>query len=438
MNFYLSKRFFIILLIIIFGFVFSFFWPILYKPFQTGLSLFIIIILADIFLLISIKDISADRILNDKLSNGDVNKIYLILNNHSSFFVKIEIVDEIPIQFQIRDILFKTHLKSQETIKLNYNLRPLERGEFVFNDLLLYVASSIGLIQKKWVIPLEKKIAVYPSFMQMRQYEIAAFKQDNYQHGIKKIRKLGQSKEFEQIKEYVNGDDIRHINWQATARRSNLMVNQYQDEVSQNIYMLIDKSRNMYMPFNGLSLLDYAINSALVMANIAIKKYDKAGLITFNSNIDQTVMADRQLKQIQKIMDALYTQTTKFEESDFEKLYIHLSRTIAQRSMLILFTNFQGLSSMQRQAAYLRAIAKKHLLVLVFFQNSELNNLSKKVTKKIETVYEKTIAEQFMFEKKLIVKELQKMNIHAILSSPEELTINTINKYLELKAKGLI
>jgi uncharacterized protein (DUF58 family) len=244
--------------------------------------------------------------------------------------------------------------------------------------------------------------------------------------------------EFEQIKEYVQGDDVRTINWKATARKGNFMVNQFQDEKSQQVYCLIDKGRNMKMPFEGMTLLDYAINASLVISSIALKKDDKAGLITFSNKIASFLPAEKKQGQINKILQILYKEKTAYLESDSEMLYANIRNRINQRSLLILFTNFETLSSMKRQLPHFRKLAADHLLVVVFFENTELKFLLEKRAGNTEEVYLKTIAEKFEFEKKLIVKELQKYGIHSIFTAPQNLTVNTINKYLEIKARNLI
>jgi len=244
--------------------------------------------------------------------------------------------------------------------------------------------------------------------------------------------------EFEQIKEYVQGDDIRTLNWKATAKRNTLMVNQFQDEKSQSVYMAIDKGRVMKMPFNKLSLLDYAINATLVLSNIILKKQDKAGMFTFSKKIENRVVAERRSSQMQQILENLYNVKTDFFESDYSRLYVDIKKNINQRSLIILYTNFETLDGLHRQLPYLKGIAKSHLLVVVFFQNTELNELIDKKTEKVQEIYDKVIAEKFAFEKRLIVNELKKYGIHAVLTEPENLTVDTINKYLEIKARGIL
>ena len=275
-------------------------------------------------------------------------------------------------------------------------------------------------------------------FIQMQQYDFLAISNNLTQFGLKKIRRIGHTQEFEQIKEYVQGDDIRTVNWKATAKNVNLMVNQFQDEKSQPIYSIIDTGRVMKMPFNGLKLIDYAINSTLAFSNVALKRNDKTGMIAFSKNIETYVPAVQKLTHLNTILEKLYNIDTAFTDSDFGLLYAHIKRKVNHRSLLLLYTNFEHISAMRRQLPFLLAIAKKHVLVLIFFENTELEELIAQDAEDLQTIYQKTIAEKFSLEKRLMQKELQQYGIQTILTKPEQLTINTINKYLEIKARGLL
>lgn len=194
----------------------------------------------------------------------------------------------------------------------------------------------------------------------------------------------------------------------------------------------------MQMPFNGMSLLDYAINASLVISNIAIRKSDKAGIITFQDKIGSTLAAGKQGKQMTQIMEVLYNQKTAFRESDFSLLFTHVRRRITQRSLLLLFTNFESIFGLQRQLPFIRRLAHQHLVVVIFFENTEIARIAEEPARSLRDIYHKTIAEKFRYEKKLIVKELSRAGVQALLTSPERLTVDTINKYLELKARGMI
>ncbi|MBN2868328.1 MAG: DUF58 domain-containing protein, partial [Flavobacteriaceae bacterium] len=224
----------------------------------------------------------------------------------------------------------------------------------------------------------------------------------------------------------------------ATAKRNALMVNQFQDEKSQPVYSVIDKGRVMKMPFNQLTLLDYAINASLVISNVALKKQDKAGIFTFSKRVENRVVAERRTSQMNLILEGLYNVNTDFFESDFGRLYADIKRNITHRSLILLYTNFETLDSLHRQLPYLKGISKNHLLVVIFFENTELDKFIKAPAETIQQTYDKVVAEKFAFEKRLIVNELKKYGIYSILTTPENLTLDTINKYLEIKARGLL
>jgi len=417
-------------------FVISFFIPVFYR---IGLLLLLFlalsVIIDAIILFVKKEGMQATRKLADRFSIGDENPVQIQFMNLYGFKVKAGVIDEIPIQFQDRKWLRRITVGPLSTYSLEYSLIPDSRGEYVFDDINVFVNGPLGLAKRRYIFPAKQTVKVYPSYIQMRKYRLLAVSNKLQEAGVKKIRKIGHSMEFEQIKEYVRGDDYRTINWKATARKSGLMVNNFTDERSQQIYCLINKGRVMKMPFQGLTLLDYSINAALVLSNVALVKQDKAGLITFEKNIDTFLPADKKPTQMNRVLESLYRQQTEFLEADFEKLFSVIRSRVTNRSLLVLFTNFESMESLARELPALKKIAKYHLLLVVFFENTELKKLTISKSGTLEEIYIKTIAEKFVYEKKLMVKELHKNGIPSILTSPENLTVNTINKYLELKTR---
>ena len=424
---------------IILLFTVAYFFPALYHAVWYALYVLIAFVCIDILLLFgSNKKVIGIRNMSEKLSNGDENEIHIALNNQFTFPVYLKIIDEIPFQFQQRNFEVKRKIKALAKDDYRYFLRPTERGEYFFGNLNIYATSPLRLISRRFTYDNNQMVPTYPSYMQLRKYDLMAFSNNLFQYGLKKIRRIGHTMEFEQIKEYVQGDDLRTINWKATAKKNQLMVNQYQDEKSQNVYMVIDKGRVMKMPFNGLSLLDYAINATLVLSNVILKKQDKAGMFAFSKKVENRVVAEKRQSQMQLIMENLYNVKTDFFESDFSRLYVDVKKHVNQRSLIMLYTNFETLDGLHRQLPYLKGIAKNHLLVIVFFNNTELNDLIHKKASNVQEIYDKVIAEKFAFEKRLIVNELRKYGIYSVLTQPENLTLDTINKYLEIKARGIL
>lgn len=407
---------------------------------ELFLVVFFILLLADLAMLYQHRNgISAERIVPERLSNGDENRVQAEVRSHYRFQLSATLIDELPEQFQVRDFELAISLEPGQKQTFQYELRPTERGEYKFGHLLIFARSKIGLIKRKYTFEeSETLVAVYPSFKQMRKFELIAFSNRATDAGIKKIRRRGHTMEFDRIKEYVQGDDVRSINWKATARANQMMVNSYHDERSQQVISVIDTGRVMKLPFNGLRLLDYAINTSLVISNIALLKEDKAGLITFSNRGAVVVKPQKKRTHIRNIQETLFNVETNFLESDFQRLLVTLKKKIHGRSLVLLYTNFESLSSMERRLPVLRQISKDHLLVTIFFKNTELNNILRSEPQTLKEIYTKTIAEKFVYEKRQIVKTLNKYGIHTILTPPEELSVQAINKYLELKARGVI
>ncbi|GAB3927105.1 DUF58 domain-containing protein [Mucilaginibacter myungsuensis] len=438
-NLFLTNRLFAALGVVAVLFLLSFFLKWLGDIPLICFWVLVVVTLADIWLLYRLKKgVYCKRLAPERLSNGDDNEVNLFTENLYPFNIDLELIDEIPHQFQKRDVSFETKLSSRQQKMINYLIRPTKRGEYHFGMIRAYVKSPLGLISRRYNFEQTDILPVYPSFLQMRKYELMAISNRLNEIGIKKIRRLGNSMEFEQIRNYVAGDDLRTMNWKATARQGALMVNNYTDEKSQHVYCIIDKSRVMKMPFDGLSLLDYAINASLVLSSVALIKQDKAGLMTISDKKGATVAADRRPTQLNKILEVLYKEKTSYTETNMELLFSTVRKVMNQRSLVMFFTNFESLSALQRQLPYLKRIAKYHLLVIIFFENTGLKELSEQSATNVEGVYIKTIAEKFVYEKKLIVKELARHGIQSILTAPQNLTVNTINRYLELKAKQKI
>ena len=438
-NIYLSNRFFLLFGAVILLFVLAFPFGFLFPVAQTVFVLAAAITVADGIQLFS-KNVrlKVRRRLPKIFSLGDENQVTLEVTNLSPRALDLEIIDELPVQFQRRDFSEEMHLLPNEQRKIAYGLTPTERGEYDFGAVNVFMKTKIGLLQRRWQHDYAMSIPVYPSVIQMKNFELRAFDRVTNQQGIKKIRRIGHSYEFEQIKNYVRGDDVRSVNWKATGRRGTLMVNQYEDERAQQVYSIIDKSRAMKMPFDGLSLMDYAINTSLVISNIALQKFDKAGLITFSDKLGATIKADRKANHLNKILQALYRERERPTEANYELLYQTARKLIKGRSLLMLYTNFESMYALDRVLPMLRRVNTLHLLVVVFFENTEIRDFSEQPAKELSDIYTQTVARRFLAEKAAMVQKLKQYGIQAVLTAPEDLSVNTINKYLELKSRGLI
>ncbi|MBP7407832.1 MAG: DUF58 domain-containing protein [Flavobacteriales bacterium] len=436
---FLTQRAFILAWGIVLLFVIGWVWIPMYVVAKLALLFLVLAVLAEFYLLFGRRSgMKAARRTMERWSNGDVNPVTLQLESGYGTDMHVRVLDELPVQFQKRDLVFSGAINAWSKRDFDYHVRPVARGVYRYGAVNVFVSSPMQLVERRFTLDNAKEVAVYPSYLQLRKYELLAISNKLTLAGVKKIRRIAQQSEFERIKEYVPGDDRRTVNWKATARRGRLMVNQFQDERAQQVFSVIDTGRVMKMPFEGLSLLDHAINASLVISSIAMRKEDRAGLITFSNTVHDVLPASRQRGQMRKIMHVLYGQETAHRETDMEALYGSVRRTVHQRSLLLLFTNYESLGAMERQLPYLERLGRQHLVVPIFFLNTELDAELKALPLDTEQVYVRTITEKMVHEKRLIARELERHGLPSILCRPQDLTVSVINRYLEIKARGIL
>ena len=203
---FLKNRIFLFLLLLAIGFAFSFGWNVLFPIFKVLLYVLIALVLVDVLVLFFRKqEIVVTRKLNDTLSLGDENKVELTISSSYTIPLDVEVIDELPYQLQRRDSSFRFSLNPEGKRTLYYTIKPTERGLYSFGNVNVYVSSVLGLVERRYVVDVNQEIGVYPSVLQMRKHEFQVFTKSSQNQGVKKMRRLGNTNEFEQIKDYVKG-----------------------------------------------------------------------------------------------------------------------------------------------------------------------------------------------------------------------------------------
>jgi uncharacterized protein (DUF58 family) len=325
-------------------------------------------------------------------------------------------------------------------MEFEYNLKPVRRGLYAFGSTHVFYRTPVGLAERRVtgiVNPDASTVQVYPAYLELQRYELQAIAEKYSNTGTRLVRTEALSLEFDQIRDYTTGDDPRAVNWPATARRNKLMVNQYTEERAQAIYSVIDTGRVMKMPFGGMTLLDYAINSTLAVSKIALTKQDKPGLLTWSSGVEQFVKAEGRKAQLHYLNETLYHLKTGFQESNLQSLYVGVRRFIPSRSTLMLYTNIETLHALSRIIGTLQQLSQRHLLVVILFENTEVSAFRTGKSDSLDTLYDKAVAEDRILEKERIVLTMRKAGIRTLLTPPEKLTTAVINRYLSFKKTGL-
>ena len=436
---YITGRFFQTATVLIVLMVAGAVWSIVFNMAAILFAVLVVMLILDIYLLHGTNGrLVGRRACAEMFSNGADNHVKLFIENRYETKLSIRVVEEAPAQFQKRNLEFVFDASAHEEKIIDYVLKPTERGEYQFGFINAFAFTVFGLSSRRFCLEGGQVVKVYPSIIEMKKAELMLFSKSHLAQGIKKVSRAGQNTEFEEIKEYNSGDDFRKINWKATARKNDLMVNVYQEEKSRPVYSVINKGRTMFMPFGGLSLFDHAVNTSLALSNIILKRSDKAGLITFEKNVSTFLKADSKATQLQNILEFLYKEKSNFLEPSYYDLYSTIRNKLSQRSLLIVYTNFESYSSLEHQLPILQKLNRSHVVLIVFFENTELRKLIDQEAQTLQDIYHLSIAQKFDLEKKTIRKELLRHGIQSVLTRPENLTVDTINKYLEIKARGLL
>ncbi|MFT7036152.1 MAG: hypothetical protein ACJA2S_004681 [Cyclobacteriaceae bacterium] len=436
---FITTRFFqtagALVILMVLGFV----WPGLFSVAIVLFFVLIIILLLEIYLLVNNEgSLKGRRVCSEMFSNGSENSVRIYIENHYNISLNISILEEAPEQFQMRNLNFQFSALAGDNKVIDYHLTPTERGEYKFGSINAFAYAKLGLASRRFKLAGGQVVKVYPSIAEMKKADLMLFSKSHLMQGIKKIRRAGQNTEFEEIKEYSAGDEFRRINWKASARKNDLMVNVFQEEKSRPVYSVINKGRTMYMPFNGLSLFDHAVNASLALSNVILKKSDKAGLITFEKSVSTFLKADSKMTQLKRILEFLYKEKTNYQEPNYYDLYSAIRSNLSHRSLLMIYTNFESYSSLEHQLPIFKKLNKSHVVLIVFFENTELRQLIDKQADSLQDIYHLSVAQKFDMEKRIIQRELLKNGIQSVLTKPESLTVDTINKYLEIKSRGLL
>ncbi|WP_440422122.1 DUF58 domain-containing protein [Prevotella merdae] len=435
---YLTTRFYVFAIVAILLLATGNYSAPFYTVGMAAVWLLLAATIADIAILYSRRGIVASRQLADRLSNGDDNDIRLRVESSYPFALRLTVIDETPFVFQRRDVDFLLRLKPREGKTIVYKLRPTQRGVYGFGRIRVFVRSALSLAERRYTCGESQDAKVYPSYLMLHKYELLAMNNRLTEMGVKRIRRAGNNTEFERIKEYVEGDNYRSVNWKASARRHQLMVNVYEDERSQQIVSVIDKGRPMQQAFQGMTLLDYAINASLMLSYVAVRKTDKAGLVCFADHTDTFVAPSRRHGQMERLLDALYSQQTRWSESDFGDMLATINKRLTKRSLLVVYTSFANTQAMTRQLPYLKQLNLRHKVLVVFFADNEMRDFVNSSPRSTEEYYQHVIVEKMLYEQRLIVSQLRQHGILSMLTTPQNLSVDVVNRYLELKERQAI
>lgn len=436
---FLTWRFFISITLIALLSAVGHWWPPAYPAAVVLLVVQVVLSLADALLLLSMVQVRGGREVEARLNNGAPNPVKLFLENQSRLLLRVRFHDETPVGIPVSSLSRQYQpLPPAHTLRTSYTLTPNRRGAYRFGRMLCFATTRLGMWERRLLIAPSSEVKVYPDFAHLKEREQQYRLGQDLRQGERRRRSAGNSTDFEEIRDYAIGDNYRAVNWKATARRGRLLVNHYAEERAQLIYNIIDHGRQMQRSFEGFALVDYAVNAALQLSFTAMGNADLAGLVTFGAGQPTLLPPRRSSAHLRWLLETLYNLQPRYAESDFSQLAATLETRAPRHALMVLYTDFYTHDAFLRQLPHLRRIARRHALVVVFFEDEELTRASLPLEGAASTNEQllRALSSDLVLQKRQMAETLRRNGIHALITSPRHLSGNVVRRYFVLKQRG--
>src|SRR5438128_10988732 len=388
---------------------------------------------------------------SDKLSLGGWNPVQLQLENATPRVQRIKVRDLPPLAFGLDPppAVFETTLQAHATTTLHYHVKPPRRGDAAFGDVYLRVDGPLGLMRRAFrQRGTAQPVRVYPNLRELRRYDLLVRRGLEARPVGRPVRIAGASTEFERVREYLPDDEFRRINWKATARRAQPMVNQFEAERSQNLVVLLDAGRAMSALAEreseaedaepGLTKLDYALNSALLLAYVASLLGDRGALLAYADCVRAFVPPQRGRRALLATVQALYNLRAEPVEPDHGRAFDFLGKRNLRRSLVVLFTDLADRESSANLAAHVLRAARHHLVVCVTLGDPNVRRPAEQRPTDGPSLYEKMVAQQLLDDRVAVLAKLAAYGVPSVDTDADTLNPRLIGTYLELKQRGRV
>jgi uncharacterized protein (DUF58 family) len=397
------------------------------------------LVVFDLFTLWGASEVSFERHLNAVCSLNEPGTVELVVENLGKAPRFLTLRDDVPDEFTAVPASFEVKLPGKRKVMLAYEVTPKKRGTYRFERVDALSSSRLGFWRWQGHWPVTTEVRVYPDIHQVGRYSMLARRDRLSTIGVRRSRRLGTDNEFERLRDYTEGDDPRHLDWRATARRRKLTCRAFQLNQSQRIIFLIDCGRLMAGDTgDGLSPLDHAFNAMLLLAHVAFIRGDQVGLLAFSDRVRAFVSPSGGPLRIKRLVHSVHNVFPEMVESRYDRAFIELENRCRKRSLVVLMTNLFDDLNAQLACTYLRNVRGRHLPLAVFLRDHDLFALADRAGSEGSSLYQGAGAAAMLNWRERVLAGLRQAGVLTIDAFPEELTAQLVNRYLEVKARHLL
>ena len=381
--------------------------------------------------------LQAVRRLPQRFSLGSLQEIGLIIHNQSRHTLEAVIRDELHDALQLIAPISAGTLPAAGDAVVNYQVRPKERGEHLLGRVLLFLQWQGGLLQRRIALELDDRVKVYPQFSEVGKYELLA-KIDERDEIVRRPRRVrGAGTDFESLRQYVPGDDVRKIDWKATARRGGLVSRVFQVEKGQQLAILIDCGRLMAGTIGEYSRLEHAFNAAVMLSYVAQKRGDSLAAATFSNRIESFLPPTRGSAIMPSVLENLYKVKLREVESDYWQVTAEMMSMLKKRSLVFMLTDVLDSISSRGLINNLCRASAKHLVLCVVLSEPQVEETADMTVQDTDQAYAKAAACHLRLERHLALERLRSRGILVLETAPEHLSIQLVRRYLEIRQADL-
>ncbi|GIX00677.1 MAG: membrane protein [Pirellulaceae bacterium] len=403
----------------------------------TG-ALFGLVAAIDLVSLARLGGLEVQRVMSRIASLGAAHPVHLIVANHGRWTFRGHVAEDAPLGIQVAPARHQLVLPPHSRTELRFTLYPRRRGAFQLEYIYLANRSRLGLWQQLHRLPCPSALHVYPDIKQLGEYALLARTNRLSQIGVKRTRRIGQDNNFERLRDYQRDDTYKHIDWRSTARRQKLTVRQFQTDQSQRVVFLLDCGRMMTNEYEGLSLLDYALNATLMLSYVALEQGDSVGMLCFSDRVHTYVPPSGGRRHMNRLLHAGFNQFPQLVQSRYDEAFLYLSRHCRRRSLVVLLTNVIDQVNADQIHDYMGHLIGCHLPLTVLLRDHRLFEAADHPLPDDDVLYRSAAAARLLLWRHSVIRRMAATGALTLDVFPEQMTSSLVNRYLEIKARHLL
>ncbi len=398
----------------------------------------ILFLVADLTTLTRPSRLEVDRILAKVASLAKPHDVVLQISNLSQSTLSFDVRDDQPDGLAAEPAEQRVTIPPGKRADIAYRLLASRRGVFRLEKTYFRLHSGLGFWVRYMTREVTSTLNVYPDMKQLAEYAMLARTNRLSLIGVRRTRHIGQDNNFERLRDYSDGDNFKHIDWRSTARRQKLTVKQYQSDHSQRIMFMVDCGRMMTNEYQGLSLVDYAFNSMLMLGYVALRQRDSVGLMCFSDQIHDYIPLQSGNSHMNRLLHASFDRFPRMVQSRFDSAFLHFSNHCRRRSMVVLITNVIDEVTANQVTNYLGNLSGRHLPVLALLRDHRIFDFADYPDMDDAVLYRSAAAAQMLTWRNEVIRRIERQGVLVVDAFPEQLTSPLVNHYLEAKAKHLL